>query len=243
MLDEQQPSQRRNPGDETDGDDIRHGVDIRSGQDVRINGVVGGRDVRVGDHAQFGDRHETNVTIIKKAHRWVLAHPVAACVAVALVVSGSTWAGVSLGSGDGSGVDLSVVNEEGLTGARHTVEQTRNAERLGDAASWCHLVAPGDGTCESTMGPVFAEKSASYRERVDEIGLGEPEDTAAGAQVMLSWKGEDQGTVRLVRTGGRWQIDPTDYAFLKVCRAGVFLSLVDARSQELQCSGFQIPTT
>jgi hypothetical protein len=93
------------------------------------------------------------------------------------------------------------------------------------------------------MGPVFSEKSAPYRERVDEIGLGEPEKTATGAQVMLSWKGKGQGTVRLVHTGGRWQVDPSDYALLKLCRVGIFLSLVDARSQELRCGAFQIPTT
>jgi hypothetical protein len=30
---------------------------------------------------------------------------------------------------------------------------------------------------------------------------------------------------------------------LKVCSAGVFLSLVDARSQQLKCGMFQIPTS
>ena len=246
MLDEQRQPQRRNPDDEPDAGGAQHRVDIRSGGDVEFNGIAGGRDVSVGDNVRIGRWHETNVTnvtVLKRAHRWALAHPVAACAVAVCVVSAGSWAGVSLGSGDGSGVDLAVVSEEGLPGAGHTVEQTRNAERLGDAASWCHLVAPGDQACESTMGSVFAEKAASYRQRVDEIGLGEPEKTATGAQVMLSWKGEGQGTVRLVRTGGRWQVDPNDYALLKLCRAGIFLSLVDARSQELRCGMFQIPTT
>ncbi len=243
MLDEQQHPQRRNPGGEPDAGGAPNGVNIRSDGDVTVAGAVAGRDLRVGDNAHFGDRHETNVTVVKKARRWVLAHPVAACAVAVVLVSGATWGGVSLGSGGGDGVDLSVVNEAGLDGARHTVEQTRKAERLGDAASWCHLVAPGDGACESTMGSVFAEKSAPYRQRVDEIGLGKPEETATGAQVVLSWKGSDQGTVRLVRTGGRWQVDPNDYALLKLCRAGIFLSLVDARSQELRCGMFQIPTS
>ncbi|MFF5343112.1 hypothetical protein ACFY4H_20745 [Streptomyces althioticus] len=242
MLDEQQPPQRRNQDDEHDAGGAPYGVFMRSDRDVTVNGAVAGRDLRMGDNAHIGDRHETHVTNVKRIGLWAGAHPVAAIAGIVLL-SGATWGGVSLGSGDGSGVDLSVVNEEGLTGAGHTVEQTREAERLGDAASWCHLVAPGDEACESTMGSVFSEKSAPYRERVDEIGLGEPEKTATGAQVMLSWKGKGQGTVRLVHTGGRWQVDPSDYALLKLCRVGIFLSLVDARSQELRCGAFQIPTT
>ncbi|MFI5568573.1 hypothetical protein ACIA6T_14735 [Streptomyces sp. NPDC051740] len=172
-----------------------------------------------------------------------LANPLLAGGLVIAVVLPSVWAGVSLGSGDGPGVDRSVVNEQGLTGALHTVEQTRTAERIGDAASWCHLVQPGDGTCETTMTSAFAEKSPAYRDRVDEVELGKPEETDKGAQVMLRWKGRNQGTVRLVRSGGRWQVDSSDYGLLKLCHVGIFLSLVDARSQELKCGMFSIPTT
>ncbi|MFG1666289.1 hypothetical protein [Streptomyces sp. Y7] len=210
-------------------------VDIRSGGDTTISGgaVVAGGDAHVvhGDH----------ITIVQKARQWAIANPLLAGGLAVVALSSSIWTGVSLGSDPA--VDVSVVDEPGLAGALHTVEQTRLAERLGDAASWCHLVQPGDGTCETTMNPAFAAKSPSYRDRVEEVGLGEPEEIDSGAQVELSWQGRSQGTARLVRSGGRWQLNTSDYGLLKLCGAGLFLSLVDAKSQELKCAGFQLPTS
>lgn len=238
MPGEQRPSQGQNPRQEQDARGGRNQVNIQSGRNttIRQGAVVAGGDAHVGD-VVAGDK----ITIVQKARQWAVANPLLAGGLAVVVLSGSIWTGVSLGSG--SEVDRSVVNEPGLTGALHTVEQTRVAERLGDAASWCHLVQPGDGACENTMASSFATKSPSYRDRVDEVGLGEPEKTGTGAQVMLNWQGRNQGTVRLVRSGGRWQLNSSDYGLLKLCGAGIFLSLVDARSQELKCGMFQIPTS
>ncbi|MEU6809726.1 hypothetical protein ABZ920_12115 [Streptomyces sp. NPDC046831] len=215
-----------------------HQMSFQSGRDTRIGrgtNIVGG-DAHFGDNVA-GDK----ITFIQKTRQWALANPVLAGGLAVVLLSGSVWTGVSLASDDT--VDVSVVNEPGLSGALHTAEQTRVAERVGDAAAWCHLVQPGDDACRSTMASAFAAKSQSYRDRVDEVGLGEPEKTGQGAQVMLRWKGRDQGLVRLVRSGGRWQLASSDYGWLKLCGVGVFLSLVDAKSQELKCGMFQLPTS
>ncbi|MFJ3667733.1 hypothetical protein ACIPSE_14900 [Streptomyces sp. NPDC090106] len=214
-------------------------MNIHSGRSttIRQGAVVAGGDAHVGDVV-----HGDKITVVRKAQRWAFANPLLAGGLAVAVLSGSIWTGVSLGSG-GGGVDRSVVDEAGPGGALHTVQQIRSAERIGDAASWCYLTQPGDEACEENVGTVFAAKSAAYRSRVDDVAIGEPEETDSGVQTMLRWEGEDQGTVRLVRSGGRWQLNSTDYGWLKLCSAGVFLSLVDARSQELQCGMFKIPTT
>lgn len=240
MSAEQRPSQDHPPRQEQDASGGQSRINIQSGRDSRIGkgAVLAGGDVHVGDHVG-GDK----ITIVQKVSRWAIANPLLAG-GLAAVLTVSVWTGTSLvPGGPGDTVDRSVVDEPGLAGALHTVEQTRVAERLGDAASWCHLVQPGDDTCETTMPSVFEAKAPSYRERVDEVEIGEPEETGTGARVRFSWKGRNQGTARLVRSGGRWQLDPSDYGVLKLCRAGLFLSLVDARSQELKCGMFQIPTS
>ncbi|QKZ19892.1 hypothetical protein [Streptomyces chartreusis] len=227
MLEEREPPRGPDPRQGQDVRGAQHRVDIRSGGSTTISGgaVVAGGDV----------------TIIQKARQWAFANPLLAASLAVVVLSGSIWTGVSLGSDPA--VDVSVVEEPGLPGALHTVEQTRLAERLGDAASWCHLVQPGDSSCETTMNSAFAAKSQSYRDRVEEVGLGEPEKIDSGAQVALSWQGSSQGTARLVQAGGRWQLNTSDYGLLKLCGAGLFLSLVDAKSQELKCGMFQLPTS
>ncbi|MEU9396353.1 hypothetical protein AB0D86_40940 [Streptomyces sp. NPDC048324] len=234
----QGPPQGRNPLQGQDAHGGQNQVNIQSGRNtsIRRGAVVAGRDAHVGD-VVAGDK----ITIVQKARQWAIANPLLAGGVAVVVLSGSIWTGVSLGSD--SGVDTSVVNEPGLSGALHTVEQIRVAERLADAPSWCMLTQPGDSTCETTMTSSFATKAPSYRDRVDQVGIGAPETNGTGAQVMLSWQGRKQGTVRLVQSGGRWQLNSTDYGLLKLCGAGVFLSLVDARSQELKCGMFQIPTT
>ncbi|MGW3357452.1 hypothetical protein ACWDFL_18835 [Streptomyces bungoensis] len=218
----------------------RNQVNLQSGRDTTIGAgaIVSGRDTHVGDKVD-GDK----VTIVQKTRQWALAHPLLAGGLV-LLLSGTVGTGAYLGSGgSGDSADVSVASEPGLTGALHTVEQTRVAERTGDAAAWCTLVQPGDSGCEATMAPAFGAKAASYRDRVDEIGLGEPQQTANGAQVMLRWEGRDQGLVRVVRSGGRWQLNSSDYGLLKLCGAGVFLSLVDAKSHELKCGAIPLPTS
>ncbi|MDX3752737.1 hypothetical protein [Streptomyces sp. AK08-02] len=213
--------------------------DVRGGQN-QVN-IQSGGATTIGPGAVVAGGDVTIVQKIQKIQRWAFANPLFAGGLAVVVLSGTIWTGISLGAGDA--VDRSVVDEAGLDGARHTVEQIRVAERIGDAASWCYLTQPGDGTCETGMSAAFAAKSASYRERVDEVGVGETEKTDSGVQTVLSWDGREQGTVRLVRSGGRWQLNSSDYGLLKVCDAGVFLSLVDARSQQLKCGMFQIPTS
>ncbi|MGW5210550.1 hypothetical protein ACWEQO_04850 [Streptomyces sp. NPDC004051] len=240
MSAEQGPSQDHPPRQEQDASGGQSRINIQSGRDTRIDegAVLAGGDVQIGDRVS-GDK----ITIVNTASRWVVANPLLAG-GLAAVLTVSAWTGALLVPGDSGGtVDRSVVDEPGLAGALHTVEQTRVAERLGDAASWCHLVQPGDDTCGTAMPSVFEAKAPLYRERVDEVEIGEPEETGTGARIRFSWKGRNQGTARLVRSGGRWQLDPSDYGVLKLCRAGLFLSLVDARSQELKCGVFRIPTS
>ncbi|MFC8239874.1 hypothetical protein [Streptomyces chartreusis] len=238
MLEEREPSRGPDPRQGQDARGAQNRVNIRSGGSTTISGgaVVSGGDAHVGDVV-----HGDKITIVQKARQWAFANPLLAGGLAVVVLSGSIWTGVSLGSDPA--VDVSVVEEPGLPGALHTVEQTRLAERLGDAASWCHLVQPGDSSCETTMNSAFAAKSQSYRDRVEEVGLGEPEKIDSGAQVALSWQGSSQGTARLVQAGGRWQLNTSDYGLLKLCGAGLFLSLVDAKSQELKCGMFQLPTS
>lgn len=248
MLGQQGPSPRGDQRQKQQAGNGQNQVNVQSGRDTTIGAgaVISGRDSHVGDNV-FGDKvggdkvAGDKITVIQKTRQWALTHPLLAGGLAVVLLSGSIWTGMSLGSDDS--VDLSVVNEQGLSGALHTAEQTRVAERIGDADAWCQLVQPGDGGCAGTMAPAFQAKAQSYRDRVDEVGLGEPTKNDKGAQVMLRWEGRDQGLVRLVQSGGRWQLDPSDYGWLKLCRAGVFLSLVDARSGQLKCGAFQIPTS
>lgn len=203
---------------------------FHAGRDLTNSGIMSGRD--------------TNITIKNRVTKWALANPaLAVSLCAALVVSG-VWGGATvLGGGDGSVVDTSVVSQEGLTGARSTLDQIRVAERVADTAAWCEIAQPSDGTCVTTMSSALTAKAESYREQVDDVGLGEPEKTDGGARMQLRWKGQDQGYVSLAWTGGRWQLASTDYGLFKLCGAGVFLSLVDARNQQAKCGPFSLPTT
>ncbi|MFM9662894.1 hypothetical protein ACKI2B_46660, partial [Streptomyces scabiei] len=64
-----------------------------------------------------------DVTLVRKVQRWAFANPVFAGGLAVVVLSGTIWTGISLSTGDV--VDRSVVDEAGLDGARHTVEQIR----------------------------------------------------------------------------------------------------------------------
>ncbi|MFG2195733.1 hypothetical protein [Streptomyces sp. NPDC048639] len=198
--------------------------------------VQGGRDVTFGDHAQVAGR-DINIKEIKQTIR---KHPVMS-VAVLAAMAAVLYGGGTAVFPDGDGVDLSVVEESGSTGAIHTVEQIRKAEKIGDGAAWCALVAPSAADCAESMKGEFARRSPSYRDRVDRVEIGKAGKTDAGTAVTLSWEGVKQGTVPLVWSGERWQMSTTDYAFVKLA-GGVFLSLVDSRSGQLKVGGIPVPS-
>ncbi|MER5948619.1 hypothetical protein ABT127_21480 [Streptomyces sp. NPDC001904] len=217
----------RNPDDRRRQDARADGVNLNAGGDnIVSNATIAGGDI-----------------IINKVRKWALANPLMATGAgLALVVS-VFWGGSAVIGGDGhDAVDTSVVSEAGLTGARHTLEQVRTAERVADTAAWCELVQPNDSGCAESMSSSFAAKSDAYREQVGDVGLGEPEKTGDGARMQLRWQDKDQGSVGLTWAGGRWQLVANEYALLKVCKAGLFLSLVDTRNQQAKCASFSLPS-
>ncbi|MEV6316762.1 hypothetical protein [Streptomyces sp. NPDC051776] len=206
--------------------------------DYRIN-MQGGRDVTIGANAQVaGNNIVNNVKEIKKTvHR----HPVMSVAVLAAMTAVLYGGGSAVFSDGGDEVDLSVVEESGSKGAIRTVEQIRKAEKIGDGAAWCAIVAPSDAGCAESMKGEFARRSPSYRDRVDRVEIGKAERTDAVTAVTLSWDGVKQGTVPLVRSGDRWQMRSTDYAFVKLA-GGVFLSLVDSRSGQLKVGGIPVPS-
>ncbi|MEU1126689.1 hypothetical protein ABZ371_24730 [Streptomyces sp. NPDC005899] len=180
---------------------------------------------------------DINITKIKQHVR---NHPVVSLTAIAAVLAASVYGGVQVATSD-SGVDLSVVSEPGAAGAVHTAEEVRVAERTGNAAAWCALVAPTDGGCEKSLSGAFAGRSQAYRDKVDHVAIGKATASATAAQVPLSWDGEKQGTIPLEWSGGRWQLSTSNYGLVKL-GGGVFLSLVDSREGNLKLGGIPIPS-
>ncbi|MBV2354755.1 hypothetical protein KUM39_10320 [Streptomyces sp. J2-1] len=229
MSGQQEP--RSNPAQ---GPGERRRQNARDGRNIFQAG--GNNNVR--DSILVGGDATITVNRIKK---WALANPLTATGAGLAVVVCLVWGGSAVVGAEGSAVDTSVVSEAGLTGARHTMEQIRVAERVADPAAWCDLVQPGDSDCARYMSSAFGAKSDTYRKQTGDIGLGEPEKTATGARTRLSWQGKNQGYVDLTWTGGRWQLASSEYGLLKLCKTGVFLSLVDARNGQAKCGPFSLP--
>ncbi|MDQ0795053.1 hypothetical protein [Streptomyces sp. B1I3] len=199
-------------------------ISFQANGDIRMkNANIAGRDI--------------NITKVKQ---YVRNHPVVSLTAIATVLAASVYGGVQVATSD-SGVDLSVVSEPGAAGAFHTSEQVRVAERIGDAAAWCTLVAPTDGGCEKSLSGAFAGRSQAYRDKVGHVSIGKATASATEAQVPLSWDGEKQGTIPLEWSGGRWQLSASDYGLVKL-GGGVFLSLVDAQEGNLKLGGIPIPS-
>lgn len=197
--------------------------------------INGGRDVRIKkSNLALGD---INITKIKQYTR---NHPGISVIAV-VVLGLSTYGGIHYATSGGSEVDVSVVNQAGAAGALRTSEEIRVAERVGDAASWCTLVAPSDAGCEKSMAGAFAGRSQDYRNKVDAVAIGKPTATATDAEVPLSWDGKKQGTIPLEWSGGRWQLSNGNYGLVKL-GGGVFLSLVDAQEGNLKLGGIPIPS-
>lgn len=180
---------------------------------------------------------DINITKIKTSVR---SHPVISLTAAVAVVVGAAWGGVHYATAE-NGVDVSVVGEPGAAGAVRTAEEIRVAERIGDAASWCTLVAPGDAGCEKSLSGAFAGRSPDYRRKVDAVTIGEATASATAAQVPLSWDGKKEGTIPLEWSGGRWQLGASDYGLVKL-GGGVFLSLVDSKEGNLKLGGIPIPS-
>lgn len=201
------------------------GVSFQTGGNVTVrDSQVAGRDI-----------HNTKIkNTVKK-------HPVASlAVLVVLLAGGGTVAAQVIGgSGSGSGIDTSVVSEAGAGGASDTTAQIRNAERAGDASAWCAMVAPSDGGCASAMQGKFDGRSSDYRAKVNQVGIGSPRITSTGAEVPLSFKGKEQGTVPLVWSGGRWQMSGGTYTVVKGA-GGIFLSLIDAQNHQLSLFGIPL---
>ncbi|HBF79682.1 MAG TPA: hypothetical protein DD420_07050 [Streptomyces sp.] len=194
-----------------------------------------GRDIRARrSNFALGD---INITKIKKSVR---SHPGVSVTVAATILALSTYGGIHYATAE-SQVDVSVVDEPGAAGAVRTAKEIRVAERIGDAASWCTLVAPTDGGCEDSLAGAFAGRSQEYRDKVDAITVGEATASATEAQVPLSWDGEKQGTVPLEWSGGRWQLSASNYGLVKL-GGGVFLSLVDSREGNLKLGGIPIPS-
>jgi hypothetical protein len=226
MSGQQDPSGAR---DERDGREPR-GNRFDAGGNIDNSGIISGRD--------------TNITIKSRVTKWALANPALAVSLCAVLAVGGVWGGKTvLGTGGADSVDTSVVSQEGLAGARSTLEQIRVAERVADTSAWCELAQPSDSGCVAFVGSALNTKAGSYREQVDDVGLGEPEESDGGARMQLRWKGQDQGYVSLAWTGGRWQLASTDYGLFKLCGTGVFISLVDARNQQAKCGPFSLPTS
>ncbi|WP_159771387.1 hypothetical protein [Streptomyces sp. HM190] len=218
------------PGDDERRSQEPHGNSLHAGGDIVNSGIMSGRDTHI----------DNSVAI--KVRKWAVANPLLS-VGVCAVLVGTIGVGTAVLTPDDPEVDLSVVNQRGLGGARDTLEQIRVAERVADTEAWCRLAQPGDGACATTMSAALGAKSSSYREQVDDVGLGEPEKTDGGARIQLRWEDRDQGYVSLVWTGGRWQLASSDYGLFKLCGAGVFLSLVDAQNQEAKCGPFKLPAS
>lgn len=198
------------------------GVSFQNGGDVslRRSQVAG------------GDIHNIKNTVKK--------HPAASlAVLVVLLAGGGTVAAQVIGGGSSSGIDTSVVSEAGAGGASDTTTQIRSAERAGDARAWCTMVAPSDSGCASAMQGKFDGRSGKYRDQVTQVGIGSPRVTSTGAQVPLSFKGKEQGTVPLVWSGGRWQMSGATYTVVKGA-GGVFLSLIDAQNHQLSLFGIPL---
>ncbi|MEU6080440.1 hypothetical protein [Streptomyces sp. NPDC047108] len=214
-----------------------HRPDFGTGDGGHGINVQGGRDVTFGDHARIAGR-DINIQEIKQTVR---KHPVMSVAVLAAMAAVLYGGGSVVFSDDAGEVDLSVVEESGTTGAIHTVEQIRKAEKIGDGDAWCALVAPSAAGCAESMKGEFARRSPSYREGVDRVEIGKAEKTEAGTAVTLSWEGAKQGTVPLVWSGDRWQMNATDFAFVKLA-GGVFLSLVDSKSGQLKVGGIPVPS-
>ena len=197
---------------------------FQAGGNLRVSrSKIAGRDI--------------NITKIKQTIR---GHRVASSAVAAVVIGLSVYGGVVVASPDSS-VDVSVVSEPGAGGARHTTEQIRTAERVGDADAWCVLVAPGDSGCANSIKGAFAGRSQDYRDKVEHVGIGKTALSGTDAQTPLSWDGKQQGTVPLTWSGGRWQMKQSDYGWVKLA-GGVFLSLVDSQTGNLKLGGIPIPS-
>lgn len=166
-------------------------------------------------------------------------HPVVSLTVAVLAVL-LPWGGYTL-VGPEPAVDTSVATEEGTSGAARTVQQLRAAERLGDAEAWCELAQPSDGSCAGIMQRQFGYRSAEYRSQVDQVSIGETVAEEGGTRTALGWQGEPQYALQLVRTGGRWHLDPALYALIGL-QGGAFLIVVDDHNGERQIGGLPLPS-
>jgi hypothetical protein len=245
------------------GDSGRPSPGTRVGVNGGI-GIGGGRDVNVGNHNNLvsghhnqtasgtrsrvvgGDDRSTNIETTTTIQNFRKDHPTAYAALVAVAVLGSLGGAVAGGAhvlrsagGGGSGINTAVVSESGAQGAQNTAAQIRAAEKAGDASAWCTMVAPGDGGCQGRIGGAFRSRSGANRAQVDQVAIGQASLKGTDAQVPLSWKGKEQGTLPLVWSGGRWQMGGGG-AVLVEYAGGVFLSLVDSQSNQLKLGGIPI---
>ncbi|WP_156724773.1 hypothetical protein [Streptomyces apocyni] len=160
--------------------------------------------------------------------------------AVTLTYGGYLLLGSETSSADG--VDTSVVNEKGLTGASHTVEQLRKAERTGDAEAWCEIAQPSDRSCAGLMRGEFDQRSPENRAQVENVTIGDARERQGGAQAMLGWKGEPQYPLHLAWTNGRWRVDNSSYMLIGLS-GGAFLVVVDDHNGERSFGGFPVPSS
>ncbi|EMF56888.1 MULTISPECIES: hypothetical protein [Streptomyces] len=251
MSGQQQPSGAR---DERDRREPR-GNRFDAGGNIDNSGIISGGNTNINSN-NTNSNNTTNshnitdsnntTTIENKVKKFVLGNPALAVSLCVVLAAGGVWGGSELfgtAIGGGDTVDTSVVSQEGLAGARSTLEQIRVAERVADTAAWCELAQPSDSGCAAFVDSALNAKAESYREQVDAVGLGEPEESDGGARMQLRWKGQDQGYVSLAWNGGRWQLASTDYGLFKLCGTGVFISLVDARNQQAKCGPFSLPAS